>query len=181
MTNSFHITALILFFSKSLLRHPVVKSQMNDFTGASQFQPVIPDPTHGTTIAEPSGIKRVIYCSGQVYFALANYRHTHGITDTAITRIEELHPFPWKRIRENLSQYTNVSDIVWCQEESLNDGPWSFAKTRFETIFDTLNQHKGRRLRFAGREATPSVATGFGKEHREQEATLLNEAFERSE
>ncbi|KAJ5235367.1 Dehydrogenase E1 component [Penicillium citrinum] len=168
---------LVLFFSKSLLRHPVVKSQVDDFIGASQFQPVIPDPTLGTTIAEPSGIKRVIYCSGQVYFALANYRETHGVTDTAINRIEELHPFPWEQTRENLPQYTTVSDIVWCQEESVNDGPWSFAKTRFETIFDTLDQHKGRRLRFAGREATPSVATGFGKEHREQEATLLNEVL----
>lgn len=163
-----------------------MKSQVDDFIGASQFQPVIPDPTLGTTIAEPSGIKRVIYCSGQVYFALANYRETHGVTDTAINRIEELHPFPWEQTRENLHQYTTVSDIVWCQEESVNDGPWSFAKTRFETIFDTLNQHKGRRLRFAGREATPSVATGFGKEHREQEATLLNEVllnevFQRSE
>jgi 2-oxoglutarate dehydrogenase E1 component len=104
----------------------------------------------------------------------------HGITDTAITRIEQLHPFPWEQARDNLIQYSNASDIVWCQEESLNDGPWSFAKTRLETIFDTTSQHKGRRLRFAGRGATPSVATGFGKEHRVQEAALLEEAFQRS-
>jgi 2-oxoglutarate dehydrogenase E1 component len=171
-------TALILFFSKSLLRHPSVKSQIEDFTGDSRFQPLIADPAHGTSIAPASQIKRVIYCSGQVYFALVNYRDTHGITDTAITRIEQLHPFPWEQARDNLTQYSNASDIVWCQEESLNDGPWSFAKTRLETIFDTTNQHKGGRLRFAGRGATSSVATGFGKVHRAQEAALLEEAFQ---
>ncbi|KAJ5156104.1 hypothetical protein N7492_008907 [Penicillium capsulatum] len=137
---------LILFFSKSLLRHPAVKSNVEDFTGESQFQPVIPDPTH-------------------VYMALAKYREAHGIIDTAITRVEQLHPFPWEQARDNLNPYSNIEDVVWCQEKSLNDGPWAFAKTCLETIFDTTEQHKGRRLRYPGRGATPSVATGFGKVH----------------
>lgn len=171
--------ALIVFFSKSLLRHPSVKSNIEDFTGESRFQPLIPDPDHGSAIAEPSAIQRVIYCTGQVFMALAKYRETHGITDTAITRIEQLHPFPWEQARDALNKYPNVSDVVWCQEESLNDGPWAFAKTRLETVFDTTDQHKGRRLRFAGREATPSVATGFAKEHRAQEEALLKEAFQK--
>lgn len=155
-----------------------MKSNVGDFTGESEFQPVIPDPAHSQMIAEPTGIKRVIFCSGQVYMKLAQYRETHGITDTAITRVEQLHPFPWEQVRDNLEQYSNVSDVVWCQEESLNDGPWAFAKTRLETIFDTTEQHKGRRLRYAGREVTPSVATGFGKEHQAQEAALIREAFQ---
>ncbi|KAJ5103810.1 hypothetical protein N7532_004339 [Penicillium argentinense] len=175
---AFLTIALILFFSKSLLRHPSVKSRIDDFTGDSKFQPLISDPAHGSVISEPWGVKRVIYCTGQVYFTLAKYRETHGIRDTAITRIEQLHPFPWEQTRDNLEQYPNASDIVWCQEESLNDGPWAFARTRLETIFDTTNRHQGRRLRFAGREATPSVATGFGKVHRAQEAALLKEAFQ---
>lgn len=169
---------MIVFFSKSLLRHPSAKSNIEDFTGESRFQPLIPDPAHGSAIAGPSAIKRVIYCTGQVYIALVNYRGTHGITDTAITRIEQLHPFPWEQVRDTLNKYPNISDVVWCQEESLNDGPWYFAKTRLETVFDTTDQHKGRRLRFAGREATPSVATGFAKEHRAQEEALLKEAFQ---
>lgn len=109
--------------------------------------------------------------------ALTKYRETQKITDTAITRIEQLHPFPWEQVRDNLNLYPSASDIVWCQEESLNDGAWSFAKTRLECIFDTTDQHKGRRLRFAGRDATPSVATGFAKEHRAQELALLDDAF----
>ncbi|KGO47201.1 Dehydrogenase, E1 component [Penicillium expansum] len=169
---------LIMFFSKSLLRNPMAKSNIEDFIGESKFQPLIPDPAHGKSISNPSDIKRVIYCTGQVYMALANYRETHGITDTAITRIEQLHPFPWEQVKENLEQYPSASDVVWCQEESLNDGPWAFARSRLETIFDTTEQHKGHRVRFAGREATASVATGFVKEHHAQEAALLKDAFQ---
>ncbi|KAJ5479822.1 DehydrogenaseE1 component [Penicillium desertorum] len=164
---------LIMFFSKSLLRHPMARSNIGDFIGASKFQPLIPDPAHGTSISNPSGIKRVIYCTGQVY----QNRETHAITNTAITRIEQLHPFPWQQVRDNLDQYPSASDVVWCQEESLNDGPWAFTRSRLETIFDTTVQHKGRRLRFAGREATASVATGFVKEHHAQEAALLRDTF----
>lgn len=155
-----------------------MKSNIEDFTEDSQFQPLLADPSHETAIVEPSKIRRVIYCSGQIYFTLVNYRDMHQLTDTAITRIEQLHPFPWAQTRANLLQYPNASDIVWCQEESLNDGPWSFAKTRLETIFDTIDQRKGHRLRFAGRNPTPSVATGFAKEHRAQEAAFLREAFQ---
>ncbi|KAJ5506806.1 Dehydrogenase E1 component [Penicillium expansum] len=181
--NMFHVLRrqlhpLIMFFSKSLLRNPMAKSNIEDFIGESKFQPLIPDPAHGKSISNPSDIKRVIYCTGQVYMALANYRETHGITDTAITRIEQLHPFPWEQVKENLEQYPSASDVVWCQEESLNDGPWAFARSRLETIFDTTEQHKGRRVRFAGREATASVATGFVKEHHAQEAALLKDAFQ---
>lgn len=159
---------MILLFSKSLLRHPSVKSNIEDFIGESKFQPLRADPAHGNSILDSSKIKHVIYCSGQVYFALEKYREPHGITDTAITRIEQLHPFPWADSTRNFNQYLNASDVV-----SLNDGAWTFAKTRMETIFDTSDQHKSRRSRFAGREATPSVATGFAKEHREQEEAFF--------
>jgi 2-oxoglutarate dehydrogenase E1 component len=155
----------------------MAKSNLKDFMGESKFQPLISDLSHGISVAERSNIKRVIYCTGQVYTALERYRETHNITDTAIIRIEQLHPFPWQQVKDSLSQYPSASDIVWCQEESLNDGPWAFARARLETIFDTTEQHKGRRLRFAGREATASVATGFVKEHHAQEKALLTDAF----
>ena len=99
---------------------------------------MIADPAHGKAIAKPGNIKRVIYYSGQVYVTLEKYSETHNITDTAITRIKQLHPFPWQQVKDNLAEYTNASDIVWCQEESLNDGPWAFARTRLETIFNTI-------------------------------------------
>lgn len=179
-TDEFGLVALIIFFSKSLLRHPMAKSDIADFIGESKFQPLIPDPEHGRSISDKDDIKRVIYCTGQVYMALDKHRETSGITDTAIVRIEELHPFPWQQVKDNLEQYPNVSDVVWCQEESLNDGAWSFARARLETIFDSVEKHHGRRLRFAGRSATPSVATGFSEEHKAQEAALLGDAFEQT-
>ena len=107
---------------------------------------------------------------------LSKFREAHNITETAITRIEQLHPFPWSQVRDNLSQYPNVEDIAWCQEESLHDGAFSYARSRLETIFNTMEQHNGRRLRFAGREPTPSVATGFHVEHHVQEEALVRDA-----
>ncbi|KAJ5097363.1 Dehydrogenase E1 component [Penicillium angulare] len=169
---------LILLFSKSLLRNPLVKSTAADFIGETRFQPLIADSATGDLINKPSEIKRIIYCSGQVYFTLSKYRETYGITDTAITRLEELYPFPWQEVNDDLAQYPNVTDVVWCQEEPLNGGPWEFVRQRLETAFDTTDVHKGRRLRYAGRDVTPSVATGFAKEHRAQEAALLREAFQ---
>ncbi|GLI73739.1 2-oxoglutarate dehydrogenase E1 component [Penicillium ochrochloron] len=122
---------------------------------------------------------QVVYMTtpANLFHVLRSQVHRDFRKHTAITRVEQLHPFPWEQVRDNLNQYPNASDIVWCQEESLNDGPWSFAKTEMKTIFDTVDQHKGRRLRFAGREATPSFATGFAKEHRAQEEALLKEAL----
>ena len=108
---------------------------------------------------------------------LSKFREAHNITETAITRIEQLHPFPWSQVRDNLSQYPNVEDIAWCQEESLHDGAFSYVRSRLETIFNTMEQHNGRRLRFAGREPTPSVATGFHVEHHAQEEALVMDAF----
>ncbi|CEJ55931.1 hypothetical protein PMG11_02160 [Penicillium brasilianum] len=81
-------------------------------------------------------------------------------------------PSPWEKAGDNPKWYPNASDVVWCQEESLNDELWSFAKIRMETILDTMDRHKGRWLLFTSREATPTVATGFAKEHRAQEEAL---------
>ncbi|KAJ5291319.1 Dehydrogenase E1 component [Penicillium angulare] len=169
---------LILLFSKSLLRNSLVKSSAADFIGDTRFQPLIADSAIGNSINKPSEIKRIIYCSGQVYFTLSKYRDTYGVTDTAITRLEELYPFPWQEVNDDLAQYPNVTDVVWCQEEPLNGGPWEFVRQRLETVFDNMDAHKGLGVRYAGRNATPSVATGFAKEHRAQEAALLREAFQ---
>jgi 2-oxoglutarate dehydrogenase E1 component len=128
------IKALILFFSKSLLRHPLCRSSIEDFTGDSQFKWIIPDPEHGNSINDPAEIDRVILCSGQVYAALHKHRAEQGHKATAITRIEQLNPFPWQLLQENLDNYPNAKTIVWCQEEPLNAGAWSFTQPRIETL-----------------------------------------------
>ncbi len=120
------LAALVIFFSKSLLRHPSARSNIEEFTGDSHFQWIIPDPAHEAGDLKPHDeIERVILCSGQVYAALHKYRAENKIDNVAITRIEQLHPFPWEQLRENLDQYPNAKTIVWAQEEPLNAGAWT--------------------------------------------------------
>ncbi|KAI9841618.1 MAG: 2-oxoglutarate dehydrogenase E1 component [Thelocarpon superellum] len=168
---------LIIFFSKSLLRHPLARSPIEDFTGESHFEWIIEDPEHGHTINKPAEIERVILCSGQVYAALHKYRGSEGIKDAAITRIEQLNPFPWAQLKENLDQYPNAKNIVWCQEEPLNAGAWSFSQPRIETLLNATEHHHRKHVLYAGRNPSASVATGLKASHMKEELDLLDMAF----
>jgi 2-oxoglutarate dehydrogenase E1 component len=169
---------LILFFSKALLRHPLARSPIEEFTGDSQFKWIIPDPEHGNTINDPNEIDRVILCTGQVYAALHKHRADKGIKDAAITRIEQLNPFPWQQLKENLDQYPNAKTIVWCQEEPLNAGAWSFTQPRIETLLNETEHHDRKHVMYAGRDPSASVATGLKASHTKEEKKLLETAFE---
>lgn len=169
--------ALIVFFSKSLLRHPIARSDLEDFTGESHFQWIIPDPEHGKAIAEPDEIERVVLCTGQVYAALHKHRGEKGHNKTAITRIEQLNPFPWAQLKENLDTYKNAKTIVWCQEEPLNAGAWSFVQPRIETLLNETEHHNRRHVMYAGRDPSASVATGLKASHIREENQLLEDAF----
>ena len=174
--------ALIIFFSKSLLRHPLARSNLEDFTGNSHFSWIIPDPAHkDNSVEKPieshDKIDRVILCSGQVYAALVKHRESNGIKDAAITRIEQLNPFPWQQLKENLDSYPNAKDIVWCQEEPLNAGAWSFVQPRIETLLNETEHHNRRHVMYAGRNPSASVATGLKASHQKEEHELLEDAF----
>lgn len=169
---------LIMFFSKSLLRHPLARSPIEDFTGESHFQWIIADPEHETkNIAPTEEIERVILCTGQVYAALHKHRASKEIKDTAITRIEQLNPFPWAQLRENLDMYPNAKTIVWCQEEPLNAGAWSFTQPRIETLLNETKHHDHKHVMYAGRNPSASVATGLKASHMKEELDLLDVAF----
>ena len=172
-------TALILFFSKSLLRHPLCRSDLSDFEGDSHFQWIVPDPEHGKAIAEPEEIERVIMCTGQVYVALHKYRESLGDKGkkTAITRIEQINPFPWRLLKENLDSYPNAKTIVYCQEEPLNAGAWSFVQPRIETMLNATEHHNRRHVMYAGRDPSASVATGLKASHTREEKGFLEEAW----
>jgi 2-oxoglutarate dehydrogenase E1 component len=170
--------ALILFFSKSLLRHPLARSTLDEFTGDSHFQWIISDPAHGTgDIDAHDQIKRVILCTGQVYTQLVKHRADKKMRKTAITRIEQLNPFPWKQLQENLDSYPNAETIVWCQEEPLNAGGWSFTQPRIETLLNHTKYHDRRHVMYAGRNPSASVATGLKSVHQKEEKDLLEMAF----
>lgn len=179
--------ALVLFFSKSLLRHPLARSNIEDFTGDSHFRWVIPDPAHESAeIAErsetyaidaPENIERVIICTGQAYAAIHKYRAANKITSAAITRVEQLNPFPWKDLKDNLDMYPNAKTIVWAQEEPLNAGPWSFMQPRIETLLNNTEHHHRKHVMYAGRAPSASVATGLKGTHMKEEQDLLEMAF----
>ena len=168
---------LVIFFSKSLLRHPLARSDIEALTGDSHFQWIIPDEGHGTTIDAPEKIERVVLCSGQVYAALMKHREANGIRNTAITRVEQLHPFPWAQLKENLDSYPNAKNIVWCQEEPLNAGAWSYAQPRIESLLNATEHHNRRHVLYAGRAGSASVATGLKAVHLKEEQEFLEDAF----
>lgn len=168
---------MIIFFSKSLLRHPIARSDIEEFTGDSQFRWIIPDNEHGKSVNEPDQIDRVILCTGQVYAALHKHRADKGIKDAAITRIEQLNPFPWQQLQENLDMYPNAKTVVWCQEEPLNAGAWSFTQPRIETLLNHTKHHDRKHVMYAGRNPSASVATGLKAFHLKEEAEVLEMAF----
>jgi len=155
-----------------------VRSSIEEFTGDSHFQWIIPDPEHGKAISEPDQIDRVILCTGQVYTALHKHRAEHNFNNTAITRIEQLNPFPWQSLKENLDMYPNAKTIVWCQEEPLNAGAWSFTQPRIETLLNKTKHHDRKHVMYAGRDPSASVATGLKSSHMKEEKKLLGTAFE---
>ena len=156
----------------------MARSDIDEFLGDSQFQWIIPDPAHASgAINDNNDIERVIICTGQVYTALVKHREAQGIKDAAITRVEQLNPFPWAQLRDNLDSYPNAKQIVWCQEEPLNAGCWSFVQPRIETLLNSTEHHNRRHCMYAGRDPSASVATGLKANHVKEEKELLEEAF----
>ena len=159
---------------KSLLRHKLCVSSIGDFTEGSSFHRVLWDHDM-KELAKPKEIKRVILCSGKVYYDLLQERRDRGIKDVLILRLEQLYPFPDKALIEELGQYVNA-DIVWCQEEPKNMGAWFFVEPEIEEVLKQL-QHKTARARYVGRLAAASPATGYAKQHATEQAKLVDEAL----
>lgn len=169
---------LVLFFSKSLLRHPLARSELEEFTGESHFEWIIDDKELGKTINDKAGIKRVVLCSGQVYTALHKKRSTLEDKETAIIKVEQMHPFPFAQLRDTLNSYPGIEDLVWCQEEPLNMGSFSYVAPRIGTTLAETESYKNLTLRYAGRDPSASVAAGSKAMHTAEEEAFLNEAFQ---
>ena len=162
---------LVLMTPKSLLRHKLAVSPLADFTNGSSFRTVIGeiDP-----IKMGTEVKRVILCTGKVYYDLLEERRKRGIDNIAIVRIEQLYPFPVISLPQELAKYPSA-DVVWCQEEPENMGAWSFADRKIEAVLNELGS--SRRPRYVGRHAAASPATGLAKVHAAEQAALVNEAL----
>ena len=163
---------LILMTPKSLLRHKLAVSRLDEFNRTTGFQFVIPEID---ALVEPEAVKRVLICSGKVYYDLLSERRERGIKDVAIVRLEQFYPFPAKNLKAVLEPYSNA-EIVWCQEEPENAGGWNFLDRRIETVLACLNA-TAKRPRYVGRPAMASPAPGIAKNHAAEQAALVNEAL----
>jgi len=164
---------LIVMSPKSLLRHPQVISTVEDFTKGA-FQPVLDDQT----VSDPKSIRKILLCSGKVYYEVLAAREARKATDetaahTAIVRVEQLYPFPEAELRAVIERYSSASGVVWVQEEPRNMGAWIFMRTRLQRIM----ANEARALGYAGRPESASTAPGSPKVHAREQAELLDQAF----
>jgi 2-oxoglutarate dehydrogenase E1 component len=159
---------LIVFSPKSLLRHKLAVSSVSDFTTGT-FQPVLGDT--GNLRAED--VKRVLLCTGKVYYDLHNARVDRGITDTAIIRMEQIYPLPVEELKAVLGQYPNAEDFAWVQEEPANQGAWSFV------ALNLLEHLEGVRLRRISRPAAAAPAVGSAKLHEAEQLALVEASLPR--
>ena len=163
---------LVLFTPKSLLRLPAARSKVSDFSEGG-FAPVLAD---SDSHAAPESVRRVVFCSGKVYYdfmAEREKRRGSRAGEIAILRIEELYPWPESLLRAHLDSYRNAESFVWLQEEPQNMGPWTFVRDRLEELIERADG-----LLYAGRPSSASPAVGSARIHRAEQAALLESALE---
>ena len=170
---------LVLMTPKSLLRHKLCISTAAEFTTGSSFHRVLWDDAergNSTTTLKPDAkIRRVVLCSGKVYFDLLEERDARGIDDVYLLRIEQFYPFPAHSLVKELDRFKGA-EIVWCQEEPKNQGGWSFIEPNLEWVLTRIGS-KHTRARYVGRSASASPATGLASRHKAEQAALVSEAL----
>ena len=161
---------LIMMTPKSLLRHKLCISKAEEFTDGSSFHRVLwDDAQYGNselTLKSDDKIKRVVMCSGKVYFDLLEKRDAEGMDDTYLMRIEQFYPFPAKSMVDELGRFKDA-EMVWCQEEPKNQGAWSFIEPNIEWVLTRIKAKHARPV-YAGRQASASPATGLASQHKAQ-------------
>ena len=171
---------LILMTPKSLLRHKRAVSRLDEMAGNSTFHRVLWDDAQylkgeKIKLVKDNKIRRVVLCSGKVYYDLYEDREKRGVDDVYLLRVEQLYPFPAKALVTELSRFPNA-DIVWCQEEPKNMGSWSFVEPYLEWVLSHASS-KVKRARYCGRPASAATATGLMSRHLAQLQAFLDEAF----
>ena len=162
---------LIVMSPKSLLRHKLAKSSLEQLS-SGHFQVALADESQH----DPKAIKRIILCSGKVYYDLFEYREQRDIKDTVILRVEQLYPFPEEELGKLFAQYPNVKSAVWCQEEPMNQGAWYCSQHHMRHV--VLKHNPSLYLNYAGREGSAAPAAGYMSRHTEEQARLVEQAFQ---
>ena len=163
---------LIVMSPKSLLRHKLCTSNLSDFAPGTHFHRVIGE---GRAYATGEDIRRVVLCSGKIYYDLLQARKEQKIEDVALLRMEQVAPFPTRSVTVELAKYPNA-DIIWCQEEPQNQGAWGYVAARLDTVLDGLS-NTSRKTRYIGRPEAASPASGSFKVHVKEQEALVSEAL----
>ncbi len=158
---------LVVMSPKSLLRHPLAVSSLEELSSGVFYNAI-----GEIDELDPKGVKRVVMCSGKVYYDLLDQRRKNEQTDVAIVRIEQLYPFPHEELAKILADYQHVSDWVWCQEEPQNQGAWYCSQHHFWAAIPA-----GGKLAYAGRPAAASPAVGYMAVHNQQQKALVDDAL----
>ncbi len=170
-----HHKPLVVFTPKSMLRLKAATSKAEEFTSGG-FRPVIGDDS-----VNAADVRKVVFCSGKVYYDLVEERTKRGLTDTAIVRIERLYPLPGEELQAEIARYSNAAKFVWAQEEPANQGAWPFVALN---LIDHLDLAVGadipapERLRRVSRPHGSSPAVGSNKRHQAEQVALVNEVFD---
>jgi len=157
---------LVVMTPKSMLRNPASTSTLADLEHG-QFQLVIGD----SLAADPAMVRRIVLCSGKVYYDVAAEHTKRGVRDVALVRIEQLYPFPRAEVRAELERYPNARELVWCQEEPQNQGAWYQIRHHLDIV------SQGLTLSYAGRPRSPAPACGHTSTHNLEQAALINDAL----
>ena len=165
---------LILVTPKSLLKMRQCVSQKEDFLEGTKFKRILRE-AEPEALTDDDKVRRVVWCSGKIYYELLNERQTKGIDDVAILRLEQISPFPFDKVAEEMAKYSNA-ELVWCQEEPKNMGCWVYVQDRFMTATRAINGHEIRPA-YVGRETMAAPAEGYGNVHTKEQKKLVSKAL----
>lgn len=161
---------LIIMTPKSLLRHPEARSSFDEMVDGTEFQRIIPDASPASQ--NPAKVKKLIFCTGRVYYDLTKARKERQLeSEIAISRLEQISPFPYDLIKAECAKYPNA-ELVWSQEEHKNQGYWTYIEPRFDTAINST-----RDLGYVGRPCAASTATGSKAQHTKELKNLLDTAM----
>lgn len=163
---------LIIMAPKSLLRHKLAVSKAEDFLGETHFKRILSDPNGSAD----KDTRRLVLCSGKVFYDLMEARDAAGDTDVQIVRIEQIYPFATEALTKRMERMTSLEDVVWCQEEPRNNGAWFFVEPHIEEALAAAGKAP-MRARYAGRKASASPATGLAKRHVAEQGALVADAL----
>lgn len=163
---------LIVMTPKSLLRHPLARSSLSEFAEGTTFKPVIGEHED----LEAKKVKRLIFCSGKVYYDLIQRRTEKDITNIAIARVEQIAPFPYYAVAEEQARFPNA-EIVWVQEESMNMGAWTYVQPRIQTALTVNGLKPHQSIKYIGRRPSGSPAAGKDYVHKKEQEQLVTDAM----